>query len=105
MKRFSFFIIVLLTMILSGCVTGDKFRGDVREGMSKQEVISVLGNPDGVQHDGDYEAFIYSNRLISGWSWDRTDYTVIFLNGKVDQYGPGKVRQEGPKMIIVVPIQ
>lgn len=80
-------------------------RGGIREGMSKQQVVAELGNPDGFQRNGDYEAMIYTNRLISGWSWDRTDYTIILQNGNVAQYGTGQVRQNTPNTLILVPIK
>jgi hypothetical protein len=100
MRRFVLFLVVPL--LLSGCVTGDRVREGIQEGMSKQQVISELGNPDGIQRSGEYEALLYTNRLISGWSWDRTDYTIILQNGRVTQYGPGQVRQNGPNMLILV---
>jgi len=92
-------------LLLTGCVTGDKVRGGIREGMTKDQVIATLGQPDGFKRSGDAEALQYTNRLISGWSWDRTDYTVILENGHVAQYGPGQVRQEGPNLLIVVPVK
>ena len=92
-------------LLLAGCVTGDRVRGGVREGMTKDQVIATLGQPDGFKRNGDAEALQYTNRLISGWSWDRTDYTVILENGHVTQYGPGQVRQEGPNLLIVMPIK
>jgi hypothetical protein len=50
---------------------------------------------------------LYTNRLISGWSWDRTDYTVILKDGHVVEYGPGQVRQREPNtgVLILVPTQ
>ncbi len=88
--------------LASGCVTGQKM-GDVHEGMSKAEVVSILGNPDGFQRSGEYEALRYSDRLISGWSWNRADYTVILQNDRVSAYGPGQVREERPGVLILVP--
>jgi hypothetical protein len=40
----------------------------IREGMTKQEVVSILGTPDSFQRSGEYEGLRYTNRLISGWS-------------------------------------
>ena len=79
----------------------------VREDMSKDEVISILGSPDGFQRIGEYEALRYSNRLISGWSWDRTNYTVILREGRVVEYGPGQVRQRDPNtnVMVLVPVR
>ena len=97
--------VFMLAVLLAGCVTGDKVRQGIREGMTKEQVISTLGNPDGFKRADDYEALTYTNRLISGWSWDRTDYTVILQNGRVVQYGNGQVRQEGPNLLVIVPVK
>jgi hypothetical protein len=96
---------IAIISLLTGCVTGDKVRSGIREGMTKEQVISVLGNPDGFKRSGNAEALTYTNRLISGWSWDRTDYTVILEDGHVAQFGSGQVRQEGPNLLIVVPVK
>lgn len=95
-----------LLLELLGCSTGERMQS-VREGMSKDEVIATLGNPDGFQRSGDYEALRYANRLISGWSWDRADYNVILRNGRVVEYGPGQVRQRDPNVstLILVPLR
>jgi len=79
----------------------------VREGMSKDEVVGVLVNPDGFQRSGEYEALRYTNRLISGWSWDRADYNVILRNGRVLEYEPGQVRQRDPNTstLILMPLR
>ena len=103
MRYLVFFL--LISLWLSGCATGERVRAGVQEGMTKQQVISELGNPDGFQRSGDYEALVYTNRLISGWSWDRTDYTIILQNGRVVQYGTGQVRQNGPNMLVLVPLK
>ena len=97
--------VLALSLALIGCVTGERMQS-IREGMSKEEVIGILGNPDGFQRSGDYEALRYTNRLISGWSWDRADYNVILRNGRVLEYGPGQVRQRDPNTstLILVPM-
>jgi hypothetical protein len=97
--------LLAVAVVLAGCVTGERVRQGIREGMTKEQVIATLGNPDGFKPNGDYEALTYTNRLISGWSWDRTDYTVILQNGKVVQYGSGQVRQEGPNLLVIVPVR
>lgn len=55
------------------CTTGERIT-NLREGLTKAEVIEMLGRPDGFQRSGDYEQLQYTNRIISGWSWDRADY-------------------------------
>lgn len=99
-------LVACLLLALLGCVTGERMQS-VREGMSKDEVIAALGNPDGFQRSGEYEALRYTNRLISGWSWDRADYNVILRNGRVVEYGPGQVRQRDPNVstLILVPLR
>ena len=77
---------------LSACVTGNAVR-DLAPGMSRAEALSALGAPDGMRSDPPYEILTYSNRLMSGWSWDRTDYYVILVDGRVAEYGNGEVRQ------------
>lgn len=97
---------VTLMLALSACITGERMQS-VQEGMSKEEVVTILGNPDGFQRSGEYEALRYTNRLISGWSWDRADYNVILRAGKVVEYGPGQVRQRDSNvnMLILVPLK
>jgi hypothetical protein len=86
---------------LSACATGQRM-GEIHEGMTKNDVLATLGNPDGFQRVGEDEALRYSDRLISGWSWNRTDYTVILHEGRVSAYGPGFVRQERTGVLILV---
>ncbi|CDG54944.1 hypothetical protein E0L35_24460 [Halomonas sp. ATBC28] len=98
--------LLAVAFFLHGCATGERMQ-TVSEGMSKEEVVSQLGEPDGYRRNGDYEALQYTNRLISGWSWDRTDYTVILENGRVVEYGPGEVRERdsGTGTLILVPVR
>ncbi|KAB0672437.1 hypothetical protein F6V30_07705 [Oryzomonas sagensis] len=105
MRSFILTLLGALALLQGGCATGEIVRTRIQEGMSKQQVISELGNPDGFQRSGEYEALLYSNRLISGWSWDRTDYTIILQNGQVAQYGTGQVRQNSPNTLILVPLR
>jgi hypothetical protein len=86
--------------LLFGCVTGKKMH-QVSPGMTQSEVIRILGKPDGFRHANDYEWFRYSNRLATRWSWDRADYNVIFKNGRVIEYGAGKVRVKENAVVIV----
>jgi len=86
-------LVSLPLLVVGGCVTGEKVRSDLRVGMSREQVVSVLGNPDGVRSAGDSEVLQYTNRLISGWTYDRTDYHVVLREGAVSEYGTGEVRQ------------
>jgi len=73
-------------------------------GMTKNQVIAVLGRPDGYKELEGHEIFSYSNRLSTGWSWDRADYNVIFKDGRVVEYGAGEVRPKGGGVIVIVPL-
>lgn len=86
-------LLLALILIISGCVTGERVR-DVEPGMPVSEVLSIMGNPDGFREKDGYTIYTYSNRLISGWSNDRTDYTFIFRGGRLQEYGPGEVREK-----------
>jgi len=76
-----------------GCVTGEKV-ARIYPGMSQEDVVGTLGRPDGFRTKGDYTILKYTNRLISGWSWDRADYFVVLKNDKVTEYGSGEVREK-----------
>lgn len=71
MKIIAFLFFVF---VLAGCATGEK-AARVNPGMSQPEVTEVMGKPDGFQRKGEYVVYKYTNRLISGWSWDRADYS------------------------------
>lgn len=93
----------LLLIFLTGCAMGGKMR-KLNGGMMKEEVLSLLGKPDGIKHYGEYEHFTYSHRLMSSWSWDRADYNVILKNDKVVDYGTGEVRVKDRNVILLVPV-
>jgi hypothetical protein len=103
---------LLSTLILSACVTGGKMSG-LREGMTKAEVLSVAGDPDGYQRSGDYEVLLYLERRTSAWSYfsgalqDLVDYSVILKDDHVVEYGPGRTHQRDPNVtpFIRVPIR
>jgi hypothetical protein len=90
------------------CVTGDQM-SNIRAGMTKAQVIVVLGQPDGYARAGSTEALTYTNRLMSGFSWDRADYQVILTSGVVTSYGPGTVRQNSAPgnfgTLILIPLR
>lgn len=86
-------LILVLIFVLFGCVAGEKITR-LDPGMSQDDVVRIMGKPDGFQKRGEYTIYKYTNRLISGWSWDRTDYSFIFdKGGKLIEYGAGEVRE------------
>lgn len=90
-------LVIIFFSVFLLCATGQKF-GSLSVGNSKEDVVAVLGTPDGQKMCNDTVTFFYTNRLISGWSWDRSDYYAKFLNEKLIEYGAGNVRQ-GMKII------
>ena len=98
-------VVAMAAFLLAGCVAGEQI-SHIDVGMSREQVIGILGRPDGDRRVDDSEAMTYSNRLMSGWSWDRADYQVVFTNGRVSAYGPGVVRQNsGPSVLMIVPLR
>ncbi|MCU7830349.1 MAG: hypothetical protein KZQ85_14900 [Candidatus Thiodiazotropha sp. (ex Myrtea sp. 'scaly one' KF741663)] len=83
----------IVLLILTGCATGELVQR-INPGMSQDEVVKVLGKLDGFKQSGDYTIYKYTNRLISGWSWDRADYSFIFKNDSLVEYGAGEVREK-----------
>ena len=92
----------LALAILAGCTTGENATS-LREGMSPTQVEAIMGKPDGFQRSGDRVGYQYTNRLISGWGWDRADYYAIFQDDRLSQWGPGEVRQgqQGGVLVII----
>lgn len=62
--------------------------------MSREEATVILGKPDGFKVVDEHVVYTYTNKLISGWAWDRTDYHVIFKDEMLIEYGNGEVRQK-----------
>lgn len=101
MHRLTLSAAALLALFFVSCVTGERITR-LEPGMSKQRVIDILGRPDGFRSSDPYEALTYTNKLISGWSWDRADYVVILKDERVVEYGAGEVRQNSPNTGILV---
>jgi hypothetical protein len=105
MNQFTLSAAVLLALLLASCVTGERMTR-LEPGMSKHQVIDILGRPDGFRSSDHYEALTFTNKLMSGWSWDRADYVVILRDGRVVEYGVGEVRQNSPNtgVLVLVPV-
>jgi hypothetical protein len=98
---------LFMVVLLAGCATGEKVTS-LHEGMTPDEVIAVLGRPTGFQRAGDMSGFQYTNRLISGWNWDRADYYALFKNDRLVQWGSGDVRVETShnfSTLVVIPLR
>ena len=99
---------ILLTLsvvaLFSACTTGEKM-SSLEPGMTRQQVVGMLGRPDAVRSSGPYEQLEYTHRLITGWSWDRSDFNVILKDGRLVEFGHGEIRHRSPRMVVVPPIQ
>jgi hypothetical protein len=89
--RFSLFASTVLAVLLSACASSNKISG-VQVGMTRQQVVAAMGEPDTVSAQGRTEylsyflcysncaALIVENR---GRDW----YYVRLMDGKVESYG------------------
>ena len=94
-----------MLFFLTACTMGEQI-SDLQEGMSRQQVEGKLGKPDGFQRDGQLVRYQYTDRMISGWGWDRADYYAVFNDDRLVQWGTGDVREKaGPAVgaVFVVP--
>jgi hypothetical protein len=96
--------ILLACFFLIGCVTGEKM-SRLHPGMTKAQVVSTLGRPDGFRTENGAEVLSWNNRLSSGWAHDRADYNVILVNGKVTEYGQGTVRPKENGTLVIIPLK
>ena len=68
MEKFLAILILSFNLVI-GCATGEKVRMSVHENMSKQDVIDLLGNPDGQKRFEDsqnhYVLMTYTDKVIS----------------------------------------
>lgn len=79
---------IFTSALLAGCATANKISG-VQLGMTKNEVINVMGKPTSISAQGSSE---YLNFALSetgddafyGWT---KPYYVRLINGKVESYG------------------
>jgi hypothetical protein len=90
-------ILLALCLCMYGCATPASSINAVHIGMSKTEVIAVMGKPSSVTADGTAEYLNYSlaENGVDGayFTQSKTPYEVKLVNGKVVSYGrAGKPR-------------
>ena len=49
-------IALIVPLCLSACVTGERV-SNIDPGMSKEEVLNIMGKPDGFRQVGQYEVY------------------------------------------------
>lgn len=77
-------IAFLVGLLLAGCASADKLNA-LHIGMPKDEVISILGQPDSKSAQGNIEYFTYY-LANEGGSRDQP-YLVRLVDGKVESFG------------------
>lgn len=86
----SVFVVALLALV-SACGTAPSARkmNEVSVGMTKAEVISVMGQPDSTAaKDGvEYMNYRLATSALDFDESDTSEYFVRFMNGKVDAFG------------------
>lgn len=84
--------LALLALALAGCATAHKMNS-LSIGMTKAEVISVLGHPKDSSATSGVEYLRYElhpdslGRCLAGPCEGVADYFVRIVNGRVDAYG------------------
>lgn len=86
MKR----VITLVTLIVTiiSCATSNKINS-ISLGMTKEQVIRSMGNPNSVSAQSGVEYLIYklTDTSTNAYYGITTDYYVRIIDGKVESYG------------------
>lgn len=81
-------VIIIASLMTTGCATTSAKRlNEISVGMTKSEVIQILGNPESVSGNGSQELFLYTlSNSFTNAEWNST-YAVQFVEGRVVRYG------------------
>lgn len=110
MKTVPLKIVLFATLMLCGCVSRSDKISDVRIGMSKEEVLKVMGSPKSTSAQDRAEYLVYFlfeqvSPIGSGGYWR---YYVRLVDGKVESFGrfgdfdstkPPTIRTESTSMV------
>src|SRR5256885_14119116 len=83
----TFLCLITCVLFLSGCWTPASRMNDVRLGMSRAEVVAIMGQPSSTTADTSAEYLNYSLPEAYSYAGTRTPYEVKLVNGKVVSYG------------------
>ena len=95
MKKVAF---ILIAVFLVGCasLTPSKMQGSILNridvGMTKAEVMQIMGEPSSTKADGnavilEYMLYDRDGSTLTGLSYMTYPFWVILVNGKVTKYG------------------
>src|SRR5580658_5153113 len=76
---------VLIVVLLAGCATAEKLN-DVHIGMTKDQVIALLGTPDSTSAQANVEYLTYYLEGDPDYGRDRP-YMVRMVDGRVESFG------------------
>ena len=99
-------VLASVALLASACALGPSY-GNLKPGVSRTEVLKVMGCPaTDVKKDG-YEAITFTARMPTFFQWGPADYAYIFKDGVLVEGGRGSVREEktatGAKFVFVPP--
>jgi hypothetical protein len=83
-------ILILGMIFLTGCISTHEQMNDLSLGMSRQEVLAKMGEPDDIKDDGVKELLTYKLSVDDGTGTEeKKDYWVELKEGRVIDYGRG----------------
>jgi outer membrane protein assembly factor BamE (lipoprotein component of BamABCDE complex) len=83
-------VMIFGMILLAGCISTHETMNQLSEGMSRQEVISKMGEPDSTRGDDNNEimTYLFKSQDGSGQEGEK-DYWVELRDGRVVNYGRG----------------
>lgn len=78
---------LLAVTFLAGCASPSSKMNNVTVGMTKQEVVSIMGKPGTTSATGSVEYLQYRPDAMARFAGQQTWYYVRLVDGKVDSYG------------------
>jgi len=76
---------IFACMLLNGCYTADQLN-QIRIGMTKDQVVSILGKPDSTSAQANMTYYTYYLTTNSGYGRDQP-YLIRFVDDKVESFG------------------
>jgi hypothetical protein len=78
-------LLLALGAFLAGCATSEKLN-DIHIGMTKSQVLAILGTPDSTSAQANVEYMTYYLTAESGYGRDQP-YMVRMVSGRVESFG------------------
>lgn len=95
-------ILVVLFLYLASCATSSKRLNHLRVGMTRDEVIEVMGEPNETRAAPGGEVLVY-HLAQSEWSSRTTEYWLVIDGEKLQSYGkPGDWGTANPQTIKII---